>query len=50
MTYIAMDEGPPVDFEANGYKCNYGYYLANDIYPKWCTFVKPVVKPKVRNN
>jgi hypothetical protein len=39
-----MDEGPPVDFEANGYKYNYGYYLADNICLKWCMFVKPVVK------
>jgi hypothetical protein len=41
-----MDEGPPVKFEANGHKYNYDYYLVGDIYPKWCTCVKPVVNPK----
>jgi hypothetical protein len=46
MTQIAMGEGPSVEFEANGNKYNYGYYLADGIYPKWCTFVKPVVDPK----
>jgi hypothetical protein len=46
MTWIAMGEGPPVEFEANGQKYNYGYFLADDIYQKWCTFVKLVVKTK----
>jgi hypothetical protein len=44
MTWIAMGEGPPVEFEENGHKYNYGYYLPDDIYPKWCSLVKAVVK------
>ena len=43
---IANDELPPVQFVANGRTYNYGYYLANDIYPKWQTFVKPLKKPE----
>jgi hypothetical protein len=35
-----------VEFEANGHKYNYGYFPADGIYPKWQTFVKPVVNPK----
>jgi hypothetical protein len=35
-----------VEFEANSHKYNYGYYLADDIYPRWQIFVKPVHKPK----
>jgi hypothetical protein len=46
MTRIALREGPDVEFEANGHKCNYGYYLADDIYPRWQSFVKPVHQPK----
>ena len=46
MTRIALCEGPKVEFEANGHKYNYGYFLADGIYPRWQTFVKPVVKPK----
>jgi hypothetical protein len=46
MTWIAMGEGPPVEFEANGHTYNYGYYLVDGIYPRWRTFVKPVVKPQ----
>jgi hypothetical protein len=48
MTRIAICEGPLVEFEANVHKYNYGYYLANDIYTKWCSFVKPVVNPEVK--
>jgi hypothetical protein len=46
ITQIEMGEGLPVECEANGNKYNYGYYLPNCIYPKWCAFVKPVVDPK----
>jgi hypothetical protein len=46
MTRIALREGPLVEFEANGHKYNYGYYLADGIYPRWQTFVKPIKKPK----
>jgi hypothetical protein len=46
MTRIALREGPQVEFEANDRKYNYGYYLADDIYPRWQTFVKPIHKPK----
>jgi hypothetical protein len=47
MTHIVLAEGPPVVFElASVHKYNYDYYLADDIYPRWCTFVKPTVKPK----
>jgi hypothetical protein len=46
MTRIALNEGPQVEFEANCRKYNYRYFLADGIYPRWRTFVKPVVKPK----
>jgi hypothetical protein len=35
-----------VEFEANRQKYNYGYFLANGIYPTWQTFSKPVIRPK----
>ena len=46
MTSLALRECPKVEFEANGHKYNYGYFLADDIYPRWQTFVKPVIDPK----
>jgi hypothetical protein len=32
MTRLAMREGPSVEFEANGHKYNYGYFLADVAY------------------
>jgi hypothetical protein len=46
MTRLAMREGPLVEFEANGHKYNYGYFLADGIYPRWQTFVKPISHPR----
>jgi hypothetical protein len=53
LTTIANGKTPTVEFVANGRAYNYRYLLVDGIYPKWQTFVKPVVKPndnqKVRN-
>ena len=46
MSKIANGETPPVEFVANDHTYNYGYYLADGIYPKWQIFVKPVHKPE----
>jgi hypothetical protein len=46
MTRLALRKGPLVEFEANGHKYNYGYFLANGIYPRWQTFVKPVIQSR----
>jgi hypothetical protein len=45
MTRLALHEGPLVEFEANGHKYNYGYFLTDDIYRRLQTFVKPVIQP-----
>ena len=43
---LANGEIPHVEFEANNHIYNLPYYLADGIYPKWSTFVKPVVAPE----
>lgn len=45
-TKLANREQTPVTFQANGRTYNFGYYLADGIYPKWGTFIKPVSKPQ----
>jgi hypothetical protein len=35
MTRITLRKGPVVEFEANSHKYNYGYFLTDDIYPRW---------------
>jgi hypothetical protein len=46
---IANGETTPVEFVANGHTYNYGYYLADGIYPRWQTFVKPLSAPQGKN-
>nr|XP_020195838.1 uncharacterized protein LOC109781661 [Aegilops tauschii subsp. strangulata] len=43
---LANGEAPPVTFDENGRTYNYGYYIADGIYPRWSIFVKPVAKPE----
>ena len=50
MNKIANGELPPVQFVANGRMYNYAYYLADGIYPKWQTLVKPLKKPEGKKN
>ncbi|XP_047983837.1 uncharacterized protein LOC125224473 [Salvia hispanica] len=37
---VLNDKAPAINFIANNHQYKMGYYLADDIYPKWSTFVK----------
>jgi hypothetical protein len=42
---MASGRMPLVHYTINGHAYNFGYYLANGIYPKWPTFVKAIRHP-----
>jgi hypothetical protein len=50
MNMIANGETPPVQFVTNGHTSNYGYYLADGIYSRWQTFVRPLTAPQGKKN
>ncbi|XP_047975283.1 uncharacterized protein LOC125217789 [Salvia hispanica] len=43
------DNGPAIEFTANGRKHHMGYYLADDIYPKWPVFLRTISCPTDRH-
>src|SRR3954467_5319386 len=50
MNRIANSETPLVEFVANDHTYNYDYFLADDIYPRWQTFLKPMKAPQGKKN
>jgi len=37
---------PKFEYDANGHKYNIGYFLSDDIYPRWAAFVKTIPLPQ----
>ena len=43
---LAQGTAPPVNYIIQGNEYNMGYYLADDIYPKWSTIVQTISDPQ----
>ncbi|CAL2272170.1 unnamed protein product [Prunus armeniaca] len=42
---VLRGEGPNITYQINNTVFQTGYYLADDIYPRWTTFVKSIPNP-----
>nr|XP_020152668.1 uncharacterized protein LOC109737967 [Aegilops tauschii subsp. strangulata] len=43
---LCNGKSPPCNYTVNGRDYNMGYYLVDDIYPRWTAFVKTISKPR----
>ena len=46
LDYEQIDDNPAVNYSIISHEYTRGYYLADDIYPKWSTFVKTIPSPR----